>query len=351
MSLDEWFALGIPDDVADEAQQWVSRLDSDQVSAEDRQAFLDWLDCSPLNRWAYSELSESWAKLSILQEVSHLIDRSKVLEFPAATMPAPELIPYREKVAWHSIAALLLITFGILLSTLMPNTNGLQSIASDQLKVVELQDGSQLTLNANTLVTTQLSNKAREIWLHRGDVIVKVTHDERPLIVHAQNIDITAIGTEFLVSSRSTGPDVSVLEGAVQMTLSEDSPQPLWDFDRASFFNNKPDSLLLSAGESGRVDAGQSRLIKNAPADVKRKISWRDGLLIFANTDLSEAIDQVMRHSNMKINLKHPALAELTVSGIFNAGDTEEFLSAIHQQLPVEAIRYSSNWVVVRARQ
>ena len=86
-------------------------------------------------------------------------------------------------------------------------------------------------------------------------------------------------------------------------------------------------------------------------ADVQRKISWRDGLLIFANTDLSEAIDQVMRHSNMKINLKHPALAELTVSGIFNAGDTEEFLSAIHQQLPVEAIRYSSNWVVVRARQ
>jgi transmembrane sensor len=265
-------------------------------------------------------------------------------------MPAPEPILYREKVAWHSIAALLLITFGILLSVLMPNTKGLQSIASDQLKVVELQDGSQLTLNANTLVTTQWSKKAREIWLHRGDVIVKVKHDERPLIVHIQNVDITAIGTEFLVSSRSTGPEVSVLEGAVQMTLSEDSPQPLWDFNRDSFFNNKPDSLLLRAGESGRVDAGRSRLIKNPAADVQGKISWRDGLLIFASTDLSEAIDQVMRHSNMKINLKHPALAELTVSGVFKAGETEEFLNAIHQQLPVEAIRYSSNWVVVRAR-
>lgn len=126
MSLDGWIGLGIPEEVAEQALQWVARLDSDQVSQEDRTGFMQWLDVSPTNRWAYTELSESWAKLSMLQEVSHLVDCSKVLEFKipesAVRQTANQTNFEHSRTAnpaansWLSYAAMALMILGLLFS-------------------------------------------------------------------------------------------------------------------------------------------------------------------------------------------------------------------------------------------
>ena len=67
MSLEEWMAIGIPDDIADEAMEWIAILDSDVCSLRQQQDFQHWLDIDPIHLWAFEELSEFWAKTSFAE--------------------------------------------------------------------------------------------------------------------------------------------------------------------------------------------------------------------------------------------------------------------------------------------
>ena len=355
MSLDGWIARGVPEEVADVAIQWVARLDSNEISDADRAAFFAWLDASPINRWAYNDISESWTKLSTLNEMGHRVDRAKVLQFPQKVSPATVsgsvsgLVSTKvHQSSWPAIAAMSLMVVGLVLS-LSLGTASNQRFTAEQLQVDELQDGSLLTLNSDSVVTSHFSARTREIWLHEGDLIIQVSHDERPLLVHAGNASITALGTEFMVSKTALGVDVIVLEGAVQMTGAAAALDSWWEFDRDSFFSGQPNSLLLAAGEGGAYQNTTGLLEPIENIEVSARTSWRDGKLTFANTPLEDAIEQVMRHSDIRIHLKTPELSQLRISGSFKSGDSQAFLSALADQLPVDVMRYSSRWIVLRA--
>lgn len=85
MSLDEWVGYGIPEEVIKAALKWLARLDTQQISEIEQQEFFRWLDEDPTHRWAFEELSEIWAKTSILKDQEHLIEKSQVLYFPTPT--------------------------------------------------------------------------------------------------------------------------------------------------------------------------------------------------------------------------------------------------------------------------
>ena len=85
MSLDEWVGHGIPDEVVDSAIAWIAKLDSQDVTEQQRQEFYDWLDDDPMHRWAFEELSEIWARTSVLKDQEHLVEKSRILHFPAPT--------------------------------------------------------------------------------------------------------------------------------------------------------------------------------------------------------------------------------------------------------------------------
>lgn len=84
MSLDEWVGHGIPDEVIDLAIVWIAKLDSQNLTEQERQSFYCWLDEDPTHRWAFEELSEIWAKTSLLKDKEHLVEQSRVLHFPSA---------------------------------------------------------------------------------------------------------------------------------------------------------------------------------------------------------------------------------------------------------------------------
>lgn len=107
MSIDEWHGYGIPDDVIEAATKWLATLDSENVSLQQREEFMHWLDEDPTHRWAYEELAEIWAKTSLLQDTQHLIEQSRVLNFPATVDSSPPKIS-----TMLPILTLLLIVLG-----------------------------------------------------------------------------------------------------------------------------------------------------------------------------------------------------------------------------------------------
>lgn len=82
MSFDEWLCFGIPEQIVNEASDWIAILDSKSVTIEQQQTFFIWLDEKPEHRWAFEELSEAWAKTSLLSGLESQLEQSQVLEFP-----------------------------------------------------------------------------------------------------------------------------------------------------------------------------------------------------------------------------------------------------------------------------
>ena len=85
MSIDEWVGFEIPEEISDQAAQWIARLDSDSLNDEDYEQFSIWLEQDPVHRSAFEELSEMWARIGTLGEYKHQIHESKVLNFPHST--------------------------------------------------------------------------------------------------------------------------------------------------------------------------------------------------------------------------------------------------------------------------
>jgi ferric-dicitrate binding protein FerR (iron transport regulator) len=113
MSFDEWVGFEIPDEISDQAAQWIARLDSDKISDTDYKEFSKWLDSDPINRHAFEELSEMWARLETLGEHRDLLEESKVLEFPGSSTPSET--HFHISSSWQPITAIILISIGLLI--------------------------------------------------------------------------------------------------------------------------------------------------------------------------------------------------------------------------------------------
>jgi transmembrane sensor len=82
-------------------------------------------------------------------------------------------------------------------------------------------------------------------------------------------------------------------------------------------------------------------------ADPERSTSWRRGQLVFENTRLADAIAEVNRYSEAKIELADPDLGNLRLSGAFATGRPAVFVEAVTTYFPVRIARSDDRKVVL----
>jgi len=154
----------------------------------------------------------------------------------------------------------------------------------------------------------------------------------RPFVVQTESRRFIAVGTAFDV--RLDGPQVKVtmLEGTV-----------------------RAESIDLSSSVRTTVTAGE-QLIARAQTedrvrriDPEREIGWRHGQVIFDNTPLRDAIDELNRYSTVHIELAEPQLADLRLSGTFATGKTSAFVEAITAYFPIQIDHTDAQTVVLTA--
>lgn len=139
MQIEDWIVHDIPDAVIDQASDWIVQLDKlehdDAFAAACpsttllRQDFYDWLNRDHLHQLAFLQLSEMWAKSSMLRHMEHLIDKSEVIQFPnlhAAPAldvePGPILIDHHDTLsapAWMYNVVIGLVVVGTLIPFLL----------------------------------------------------------------------------------------------------------------------------------------------------------------------------------------------------------------------------------------
>jgi ferric-dicitrate binding protein FerR (iron transport regulator) len=145
-----------------------------------------------------------------------------------------------------------------------------------------------------------------------GEGYFDVIHDPKsPFVVSAGEIDVIAYGTIFNVMAypEENKIETSLIEGSVELV------KPLSGEKKVSLSIMNPNDYAV-------YFKGSDEVLKRTISD-ERYFSWKDGKLIFTAEPLGEVVKKLSRWYNVDIQIKDPALNELTLTATF-----------VHETLP-----------------
>lgn len=151
--------------------------------------------------------------------------------------------------------------------------------AYGQLQTLTLDDGSTVTLNANSrlrLPSRWAWRTAREVWLD-GEAYFGVTKQPAPgggrkFTVHTARLDVEVLGTRFNVYARPAKTAVLLDEGRVRLRDVATRQQVLM----------RPGQLVEYATPTRQI------LRQAAPAEARNATAYRRNLLVFDEAPLDE---------------------------------------------------------------
>lgn len=183
----------------------------------------------------------------------------------------------------------------------------------------QLSDGSVITLNTNTAVNLHYTDGQRLVELVKGEIYVDVFSDhERPFVVQAGELQVTALGTEFIVRKETNkNPVVLVTEHSVKVE----------SLDKADM------QIVLDKGQQVGLIEEYDRLTIVEEIDIKQVQTWKDGKLVFNNEPLKNVVEELNRYTSKKIVIKGSKNEQLRVTGVLNLDDPIASLQALAEQL------------------
>jgi transmembrane sensor len=184
-----------------------------------------------------------------------------------------------------------------------------------------LSDESNVYLNADTRLTAAFDRRRRRVALLGGEAFFEVAPDpDRPFVVSAGDVRVTAVGTQFNVRSRQSGRvRVDVLEGEVAVEAGN------W---RGS----------ARAGEQIEITQGRARV---ALADRARVEGWRNGQIVLQSVPLVQVVEELNAYSATPIVIADPAIGRRLVSGRFDGARAQEALAALEFAIQVRVVPLS----------
>ncbi len=197
-----------------------------------------------------------------------------------------------------------------------------------QKSIVDLPDGTRVTLDADSAVDVAFTNGRRDVRLLNGRAYFDVAHDKaHPFAVQAAGRVVTALGTQF---------DVRLTPGAVRVVLAEGSVSV------ASAPGRKAAPLVkLVPGQAFVAQADAAG--KVTATDLDEDLAWKQGVVEFQDQPLSDAVSLLNRYTRAQIVIKDPKVAALRITGVFKTGDIKRFGRSVSQILPVKMIARDAN--------
>lgn len=228
---------------------------------------------------------------------------------------------------WGALAASLMAA--ITLPALMARDDMTLTTGTGEVRLLELADGSRVTVGARSDVAVDFEDGMRRVRLDGGQAFFEVAHDAaRPFVVVAGDAEIRVTGTKFDV--RRVGDDVrvAVLEGRVEVRRRH------W-IDVPS--RSRPDRVLQQ-GEQSELAAKGDAFSPQGVASIEPG-EWREGRFFYADAPLSEVLADASRYRTAPIVAGSPAVADMRVTISFQANNVDQLMGNLEDILPVAARR------------
>lgn len=330
------------------AAQWLARLENENATAEDLRAFHAWRRQSEHHHAAFDAAAKLWGGLDLLEELN---DYAAASETQNANARPWDALSRRMAVAAAASLALLVGAGVALHETVFSEREHRELHATEigEQKTIDLPDGSVIEMNTNSALEIVYSADARRVSLVHGEAYFNVEPDsERPFSVHAEDRAITAVGTEFMVRVREQIVDVVVAEGRVALAITNGAFAASAVQEHGEPFLTSSPLLELTAGQSAAFDDKVESLDHIEPDALRRRLSWRNGMLAFAGEPLGDVVADVSRYTQTVIEIEDDALRALPVAGYFKAGEVDAMFEALTLMGGVEVERIDETTVLLK---
>jgi transmembrane sensor len=176
---------------------------------------------------------------------------------------------------------------------------------------VPLKDGTRVELNTDTRLRAAISAEKREVWLDKGEAYFEVAHDaSRPFVVHAGARQVTVLGTKFSVRRDGDKVEVAVVEGRVRVDPVREAHAR---------------TAVLTRGDVAVAKGEATLLADRSVAKVENELSWREGMVVFDHSTLSDAVAEFNRYNRRKLVVEGDAAAKVRIGGSFEAENIDAF--------------------------
>jgi transmembrane sensor len=291
-----------------QAAGWVTELHGPGRNAALEDKVRLWIAEDPRHAAAFELATDAW------QDSGHFHSHRPALDSlvrsrarPRATVPA--------------LAGMGILCAAIVAAVYLLRDDTLKTGPAEQ-RTVQLSDGTEVALNANTRLIVRYDAQVRKVILVSGEALFTVTkHQAQPFIVVIGDQKVVAVGTSFVI--RREDPSGSAF--AVTLVEGRVAIEPI------SWPNLLPATpvtgiKLLNPGERLRFKDDSEK--EDSPS-IDQVTAWQKGQLIFDDTSLSEAAAEFNRYATQKLTIDDPRLGKLRVGGVFRIGDPSSFAHAM----------------------
>ena len=314
--------------ISQRAAHWWNVFRNADASAAEKREFLEWVKRGPERveaclhaarvHAALARADVRWPQTSVEDLVREALAAPDDSVVPLRLHVSPKREEVREEersrptLRWvASLAASVLVaaTLGWWLTLSRPEL--LQTKVGEQRSVL-LADGSRVTLNTASKIEVRLQADQRVVEVLQGEVLFEVAHDAKhPFDVHAGNVVVRAVGTQFDIDRRATHTAVTVVEGRVALIAAGATKLP-----------------VLSAGDRVVVDGAGPGALQH-DVNLAELTAWTHQQLVFHRRPLGEIADEFNRYNVGHIEIRSAPLREQEVTGTFRPNDVTSFIAVL----------------------
>ena len=307
-----------------------------QTSEEENASVTAWLEDSP-------ERERQLAELRRLVEVGHVADRRvDPGEAPSAedviwraearvarsgqrgvARLGRRLRPRRRWIRWSdslAVAAVAVVFLGVWQAVVRSGNSAAPSIQqfastdSGETEMVRLADGSMIRLGPDSWFAaswrTEIPEGAAREVTFRGEAFFAVAGDPaRPFRITTDAGTAEVLGTRFHLAAGEEDLSVAVVEGRVALAGPDHEVQ-------------------VGAGQATRLLRGQPQDVVAAPP-IGTVAAWLDDFLIFHDTPLSVAMQEVEARYGADVVVDEPALLDQTLTMWFESKSLKEVMTVV----------------------
>ncbi len=295
----------------------ISKYLANEATAAERSELEQWLAGSKDNRHEFDAFKKLWIESENVKEMPD-IDLSKEWQRMDRVISGDTRKVFTIRRVLQ-IAASIVVLIGLSLFTYQQlNTVSIKTDLAQQ-RVINLPDGSRVTLNANTKLAYSKSfgKTDRDISL-KGEAFFEVAKNaDLPFVIEANKAAIKVVGTKFNVKAykKSDDIEVAVVEGVVQL-----------------YETKQPEKrTVLTAGETG-IYMKEKEAIKKLSHLNPNSISWKTKKIVFENSSLKYVFMVLSNTYNVEFTVSEP-VEDCKISVSFDQSDLSSILKVLKSTL------------------
>ncbi|MEO9804866.1 MAG: FecR domain-containing protein [Reichenbachiella sp.] len=273
-----------------QVEQWVAASDANRQTFDD---FEKIYKSSEINLDHFNpDVDRAW------QVVTDAIDHSK---------KSSRIMLYR-------LAAMITLVIGLGFIVFQYQSTSDQHVATtsdNEIKKIELADGSVVWLNENSVFTypKEMDEDERLVSLVGQAYFDIARNPERPFKISGQKTMVEVLGTSFNLISESNYSNVNVTSGRVAFALTD----------------NEEIRVVLEKGSQATFE--QNRLVKNDSFNENAS-SWMTKDFVFKSSPLSQVVEILSEHFDVKIKVDD-AIKNCLITSAFEDKELDEILDTL----------------------